>query len=417
MARLTLGFAALLALASLSAADWPQWRGPDRGNKVSDFIVPQTWPKQLTQKWKVKVGDGVASPVLVGDTVYVFARQGGDEVLSAIDAETGKVRWSEKHPAGAIGRPADGFQGPRGTPAVAGGKVCTFGVDGVVSCHEAANGKLAWRKETKGTPGYKTSYSPLLADGKCVIHAGGGGKGGGKGGGGGPKGAGSLVAFNLKDGSEAWKLEIDPPGYASSVLMKVKDTPIVVAMTEQGAVGAGLKDGKKLFQHAFKAAKYGNTVTPIVDGDKLIISAQGGGTLALKIEPDGAGFKTSKLWESEQSPHMYNSPILRGDRIYGLAGSGRGASNLYCLDAKTGDVLWVDKTSRGQCGSVLDAGDVLLALSSDSNLLAFKPSDKGYEELAKIKVSDGETWSVPIVTGKRVFVKDKDSSLILWTFE
>ena len=58
----------------------------------------------------------------------------------------------------------------------------------------------------------------------------------------------------------------------------------------------------------------------------------------------------------------------------------------------------------------------MLALSSDSNLLAFKPSDKSYQELATIKVSDNETWAVPIVTGKRVYVKDRHS-LILWTFE
>ena len=139
-------------------------------------------------------------------------------------------------------------------------------------------------------------------------------------------------------------------------------------------------------------------------------------SVALKVEKAGDEFKTKELWKTDQSPHMYNSPILKEGRIYGLSGSGRGASNLYCLDAKNGDVLWVDKTARGQCGSVLDAGTVLLALSSDSNLLAFKPNDKAYEELAKIKVSDNETWAVPIVTGKRVFVKDKDS-LILWTFE
>jgi outer membrane protein assembly factor BamB len=187
-------------------------------------------------------------------------------------------------------------------------------------------------------------------------------------------------------------------------------------MTETRAVGLDLADGKLLFQFPFKASRYGNTVTPIVDGDTIIFSAQGAGTLAAKLEPSADGFKLKELWKSDQSPHMYNSPILKDGRIYGLAGSGRGASNLYCLDAKTGDVLWLDKTSRGECGSVLDAGSVLLALSSDSNLLAFKPNDKKYDELAKIKVADTATWTVPIITGKRVFVKDKDS-LILWTFE
>jgi outer membrane protein assembly factor BamB len=415
MKRLMFGFAATLGLAAfLPGADWPQWRGPDRGNRITDFTPPQEWPKQLTQKWKVTVGDGVASPTLVGNRLYVFARQGGDEVVMAIEAESGKIAWSDKYPAPEIKGPAGGFKGPRGTPAVAGGMVCTFGTSGVVSCCDAKDGKLAWRKETKGTPGFKTSYSPLIAEGKCIIHSGGGGGkgGGGKGGG----GKGEIVAYDIKDGGESWKWSGDPPAYASPVLMAVKGTKIVVAMTETRAVGLDLANGKLLFQSPFKASRYGNTVTPIDDGDTIIFSAQGAGTLAARVEPTADGFNLKELWKSDQSPHMYNSPILKDGRIYGLAGSGRGASNLYCLDAKTGDVLWVDKTSRGECGSVLDAGAVLLALSSDSNLLAFKPNDKKYDELAKIKVADTATWTVPIITGKRVFVKDKDS-LILWTFE
>jgi outer membrane protein assembly factor BamB len=407
MFRLLLGFAACLGLAfSLGAADWPQWRGPDRANKITDFTAPAAWPKQLAQKWKVKVGDGVASPVLVGDKLYVHARSGEDEVAYCIEADTGKIVWSEKFPAMAPRIPGGGFTGPRSTPAVADGKLCTFGVHGVVSCHDAATGKLEWRKETKGTPGFKTSYSPLIADGKCVMHIGGGGKGGGG------SGSGEVVAYDLKDGSEKWTWKGDAPAYSSPVLATVKGTKIVVVPTAKGVVGVGLADGKPLFQVASTNGRYGNTVTPIADGDTLYLS----GTMAVKIEPDGDKFKLKELWKADQSPHMYNSPTLKDGRLYGLTGSGRGSSKLYCLDAKTGDVLWVDTATRGECGSVLDAGTVLLALSSDSNLLAFKPSDKGYEEIAKIKVSDSPTWGVPIVTGKRVFVKDRES-LMLLTFE
>ena len=62
------------------AQDWPQWRGANRDGKVSGFTAPQTWPKELTRKWKVTVGLGDATPALVGDKLYVFARQDQDEV-------------------------------------------------------------------------------------------------------------------------------------------------------------------------------------------------------------------------------------------------------------------------------------------------------------------------------------------------
>ena len=65
---------------------------------------------------------------------------------------------------------------------------------------------------------------------------------------------------------------------------------------------------------------------------------------------------------------------------------------------------------------MLDAGSVILALTGDSELIAFKPSDKEYTELARIKVASTELWAHPVVAGKRVFVRDLDS-VTLWTFD
>src|SRR5215469_16699087 len=75
--------------------DWPQWRGPDRNNKATGFTEPKTWPKELKQQWKVKVGEADASPVLVGDKLYLFARQGGDEVIWCLNAKDGKEVWKD----------------------------------------------------------------------------------------------------------------------------------------------------------------------------------------------------------------------------------------------------------------------------------------------------------------------------------
>ena len=76
----------LISSAIVSAQDWPQWRGPNRDGKVSDFTAPQTWPETLAQKWRTTVGSGDATPALVGDRLYVFARQDGDEVTLCLDA-------------------------------------------------------------------------------------------------------------------------------------------------------------------------------------------------------------------------------------------------------------------------------------------------------------------------------------------
>ncbi len=92
--------AALAMIASQAAAqDWPQWRGPNRDGSVTGFNVPAAWPTSLNEQWKVDVGFGYASPILIGDVVYMFTRQGDDEVMTALDAGSGETRWSTSYPA------------------------------------------------------------------------------------------------------------------------------------------------------------------------------------------------------------------------------------------------------------------------------------------------------------------------------
>ena len=93
-----LAFTALTA-APLAAQDWPQWRGPDRDGVTTSFKAPAAWPESLKQQWKVEVGTGYATPLLVGSRLYMFSRQGEDEVMSALDAATGKAVWRTAYPA------------------------------------------------------------------------------------------------------------------------------------------------------------------------------------------------------------------------------------------------------------------------------------------------------------------------------
>jgi outer membrane protein assembly factor BamB len=400
----------LLSVNGVSAQDWPQWRGPNRDNKITGFTEPKTWPKELKHQWKVKVGEADASPVLAGDKVYAFGRQGGDEVIVCLNAENGKEVWSDKYAAPAARVPRGGHTGPRSSPAVADGKVCTLGVSGILSCLDAASGKMVWRKDTKGYPQFFTASSPIIQDGKCIAQIGGR--------------SGEVVAYDLTSGEEKWKWSGDGTAYGSPVLMTVDKTKMIVTPTNSSLVGINADDGKQLWKVAF-SSRY-NSATPIVDGDKVIYSApgggfgggggRGGGTVAYKVEKKGDAFEANQLWKKNDAAGIYNTPVLKDGLLFGLVGGNNAPAYLFCMNAETGDTLWTDKTRRGECANVLDAGSVLLGLSSDSQLLAFKPSKKEYEEVAKYKVADSEIWSAPIISGKRIFVKDKDS-VTLWTLE
>src|SRR5262249_33246704 len=140
--------------------DWPQWRGPNRDGVVQGVPVPQRWPRTLKEEWKAPVGEGYPSPVVAGGNVYVFTRQKDDEVVMCFDLASGKDVWrAEPYPAPFRAGPgAPGDIKTRSTPAVAGGRLFTLGVSGILSCFDARTGKLHWRKKTE-CPIYGASAS------------------------------------------------------------------------------------------------------------------------------------------------------------------------------------------------------------------------------------------------------------------
>src|SRR3990172_2859319 len=110
--------------------DYPQWRGRDRDGSASAFIEPKSWPEALTRKWKVEVGAGYATPIVVGNTVYPFPRRDGKEAMTALDARTGETVWQTDYPApyemyeGTF----DHGEGPKATPLFQHGKLYTLGI-------------------------------------------------------------------------------------------------------------------------------------------------------------------------------------------------------------------------------------------------------------------------------------------------
>ena len=79
-----------------NSADWPQWRGPNQGRTTSvGFVPPKAWPERLTLRWQIDVGSGYATPFLAGNRIYMFSRQGENDVMAALDAASGKALWRD----------------------------------------------------------------------------------------------------------------------------------------------------------------------------------------------------------------------------------------------------------------------------------------------------------------------------------
>jgi outer membrane protein assembly factor BamB len=379
----------------------------------------------LTPKWKVAVGEGVATPALVADKLYVFARQEGGEVARCLEAATGKELWKEKYDSlGATG-PASGFSGPRSSPTVADGKVVTLGIRGVLCCRDAASGKLLWRKEDfQGAwPRFFVSSSPLVADGLCVAQVGGPGNGG-------------IVAYDLTSGNEKWKWTGDGPAYASPVLMTVGGAKLVLAVTDTKVVAVALADGKLAWETPFDVGgmRGYNAATPIVEGATVIYTGSGRGATAVKLEKQGDGLAGKELWKNPDHSVQFNTPVLKAGFLYGLSAN----NDLFCLGAQDGRTAWSAPAApaeggaegrgpgggrgggRGMggrgFGSVVDAGSVLLALTPASQLVVFEPGGKALTEVARVKVAETPTHAYPVASGARLFIKDQDS-VMLYTLE
>ncbi len=391
--------AALFTLGS-AAQDWPQWRGPNRDGKATGFKAPGTWPKELTQKWKVTVGKGDASPAVAGGKIYAFARQDADELLVCLDAATGKEVWREKYESQAAAEPMGRHPGPRSSPTVAAGKVVCYGARGTLSCFDAANGKLAWRKNDFGTwPRFFTASSPMVVDGLCIAQLGGEEKGG-------------IVAYDLGSGNEKWKWTDDGSAYSSPELLTVGGTKMLVALTAKKVVGVGVSDGKLLWEVPFPVpGRAYNAATPIVDGQTVIFAGSGRGTKAVKIEKSGDGFAAKELWSNPDNAVQFNTPVLKGGQVYGISQKG----DLFCLDAQSGKTLWTSPLGGKDFGSVVDTGSALLAMTTQGKLTVFEPNEKEFKELASYKVAENETYACPVPAGNGIYIKDQDS-VALWSF-
>ena len=421
-------FAALLMLVLpfLTAADWPQYRGPNRNGASTETGLLQEWPATGPKlAWTfADAGIGYAGPAIVGDRLFTCGGRGESEYLYAINlkgAADGKIEplWSTKIGPLFQWKGNSWNAGPNVTPTVDGHYVYALGGFGDLLCVEATTGMECWRVSLphdlggevnplgggleKPTPlGWGYSSAPLV-DGDKLICVPGGSKG-------------LLAALDKKTGKLIWQSRDvkDQASYASPLVAEIGGVRQYVQVTNKGIVGIAAADGKLLWSYR-RAKEFADVViaTPVIK-DNLVYASVGFGEgcdLIRIVSRDG-GFAAETVYDAKDLQNRDGGVVLIGDHIFGHSERG----GWVCQEFKTGNVVWADTKHLGR-GAVTFADGRLYCCAEKGGVVALvEPSTEGWKEKGRFKLPreskerqpQGGLWTHPVVANGKLYVRDQE---------
>jgi outer membrane protein assembly factor BamB len=395
----------LLCAVSAGAADWPGWLGPKRNGSTSEKVAP--WKEKETPSvlWRAAVGNGFSSPVVSGGRVFVHARASDKEKeaeeVVAFDAASGKELWKDSYDRppykSVLG------SGPRATPVVAGKRLFTLGINGLLSCYEVEKGKRLWQvdlyKHFKADlPRFAVCCSPLVIGNRVIVSVGGKGR--------------CVVALHAETGEVQWQALDDPASTSSAVLFAGGQrpkggAPDVVFMTPLRLVGLDPLDGSLRWEHPLVFQPAGTSPTPIVAGDKVVTSTQAHGAVAVRVGKKDDKFAAGSAWQNKEARSYFSSGVGAGELLVLVTNVTKPipVASLCCVEAKTGKELWKKRAGYFHA-AVLRTGDGKLLVLDDAGVLSLWEFDaKGAKQLARAKVCGG-TLVAPALAGGRLYVRD-----------
>jgi len=390
-------------VASPATAQWPQWGGPSRNFVVTSTGLASHWSEQGPKNvWSRALGEGYSMIAVEDGKLYTSYRDGDDEIVVSLDAETGKTQWEHKYPAPKIeGIDPQFGLGPAVTPTIHEGLVYSLGRTGNLVCLDAKTGKSVWSHDVVKEYGAKPpefgfSSSPMVYGQTLIAMIGGTGSG--------------IAAFDLKDGSLLWKKHDFGNLYASPMLIQVGGQEQLVTIIDREVVGLSPKNGEILWRHPFENQWKTNVCSPLW-GDGILFVSSGGdaGSKGLRLSLDGDKTKVEELWSSKKMAVGGHSNAVRvGDVVYASTGS---AALLGAVNVRNGEVSW---RKRGFANStVLFADGKLIVLDEDGKLSLTIPQKDDLKVESQVELLKKNAWTAPTLVGKRMYVRDKETIMAL----
>lgn len=323
-------FSSLLALVvglfatTLTAADWPSFRGPTGNGLPSDEKLPAEWAPGKNVAWKSPIpGAAWSCPIVVGDKVIVttavtenqkkptggfgggggkggppggggggFGKGGGggfgggkapDQVyqwkIYCLDRSNGKVLWEKTANEAKPKQPTHGSNTfASETPVSDGERIYVYFGNTGLYCYNLAGNQL-WKKDLGAFPmmmGWGTSSSPVVHDGKVYIQCDNEQKS-------------FLAAFDAKTGDELWRKDRnEKSGWSTPYVWKTKDRTDLVVIGSQKVIGYDPAKGDTVWELQVGGGQC--SASPVADADHLYVGTSGmGGGGGKGGAPKGGG--------------------------------------------------------------------------------------------------------------------------------
>jgi YVTN family beta-propeller protein len=388
---------------------WTGWLGKNRNGWVDDVEPPAAWPQSLNKVWSIEVGTGYGSPLVVENCVYQHARQGEEEVVWCMERTTGKLRWQKSFPVPfktAAGGEYHG-NGPKSCPVYADGRLFVMSLNGTLTAWDASTGDKLWQRNYdaefgKSHPNWGASTSPIVDGEHVFVHFG-------------TDDVGALVALNVATGEEVWRHGKDGASYSSPLVAEMDGVRQVVEWNHRALVGVDRQSGEFLWEFSFPhVGSDQNMPTPTIHDGRVMVGGENRGIVSLRPQRKDGKWSVAEEWHQTQVALDMSSAVINGDYLYGFShyDSGR----LFCLDPKTGDVLWTSPPRTGKNVMFLAMPGQIVALIDNGELRILSANPREYQQLASYRVADDHTWAPPVLLKDGILIKDQ-KHLTKWSLE
>ncbi|MBL8824596.1 MAG: PQQ-like beta-propeller repeat protein [Planctomycetia bacterium] len=396
--------AAVISLVTvLQAADWPQWRGPERTGISQEKNLLQEWSKEGPPlAWKsTGLGTGYSSPTIANGRIYLQTTRDKVEYCIALNEQDGKQIWSTV--IGKVGaNQGPQYPGTRASVTVDTDRLYCLASDGEICCLSATDGSIKWqkhcRKDFEGKPGQWAYSESLLVDDDRVICTPGGE-------------SASMVALNKMTGEVIWKSAIPEIGtaeYSSIMAANLSGSRQYVTFLRKGIVGVDAVTGKLVWKYSKTVDMGANILTPIIHENKVFSSGSRTGGAVVEIVKQGENVNAKEVYFNNKLSPSIGGAVLVDGHLYGSNSQG-----VFCADFSTGEIKWSNR-SVGASSVCYADGRVYLRGHTTGEMAIIEPNPQAYTEHGRFKQPERskiQAWPHPVIANGCLYLRDQETLL------